>query len=131
MKTIKEAAREYAIKNCMACDGQDDYKNLISEDVKAFIAGVQFAESWISVTEELPKKGIEILLQNDHWINEDFNPKGERFGFLSDLGWHSVYFCNNCDEYHTRVSFEDDPVHFEDFKGENQIPTKWRPINRK
>jgi hypothetical protein len=74
-----------------------------------------------------PEPGEEVLLYNEKWISDD-NPKGIRVGFWCDVqGWVSAYWCNYHDEYHTRVSSEDD-VKFEDSKAENQIPTHWMSI---
>jgi hypothetical protein len=85
-------------------------------------------EQWINIKDELPESGIEVLLFNEKWINEDWNPKGMRIGFLDDVaGWVSSYWCNYHDEYHTRTTDEDDHQ-FEDFKAENQIPTHWMPL---
>lgn len=82
----------------------------------------------ISIEDDLPKKGVEVLLYNKNWINEDFTPQGIRIGFLDDLsGWTSAYWCNYHDEYHTRTSDEDDEQ-FEDYKAVNQIPTHWMPL---
>lgn len=81
---------------------------------------------WIKIN-NIPPEG-EVLLYNEKWINEDWNPNGVRIGFYDDVsGWVSAYWCNYHDEYHTRTS-EDDDKQFEDFKGKNQIPTHWLPI---
>ncbi len=83
---------------------------------------------WVSVKDNPPEEGIEFLLYNEKWIDEDFNPKGIRVGFLDGLGgWISSHWCNTHDEYHTRISSEDDKQ-FEDFKGENQVPTHYWPL---
>lgn len=89
------------------------------------------AQRFIPIEEELPPEGVECLLQNEKWINEDYNPKGIRNGFLGGDGiWVSNYWCNYHDEYHTRTSDEDDES-FSDPKAENQVPTHWRPYFRK
>jgi hypothetical protein len=55
MKTIKEAAKEYAYRTDKAL------AEFVSED---FIAGVEFAQRWISVEEELPPcSGEDILIK--------------------------------------------------------------------
>jgi hypothetical protein len=60
MKTIKEAALEYAEKHGFRVpyDGSNEFYD--KTDVKAsedgFLAGVEFAQRWISVDEELPMK---------------------------------------------------------------------------
>lgn len=51
MKTIKQAAKEYANKNHFRF-----INNIEREvDIKAFEAGVNFAQQWISVDDELPE----------------------------------------------------------------------------
>ena len=57
MKTIKEAAHEYFRK------AQLGLENPGSES--GFIAGVEFAQRWISVEEELPREGTSVLIKND------------------------------------------------------------------
>lgn len=96
--------------------------NDVNHVLAPFIAG------WISIDKQLPESGIEVLLFNAKWKNEDFNPKGVRIGFKDDVGgWISTYWCNYHDEYHTRTTDEDDKQ-FADFKAENQIPTHWMEI---
>ena len=86
---------------------------------------VQFIEL---SNENESESGFEYLLYNEKWINEDYNPKGIRIGFLDDVsGWVTAKWCNYHDCYHTRTSIEDD-VMFEDFKCENQIPTHFMEI---
>jgi hypothetical protein len=93
--------------------------------------GAREAQRFIPIEEELPPVGVEVLLQNDNWKNEDYNPEGIRPGFRDDLsGWVTATYCNLHDEYHTRFSDEDDPQ-FKDSKAENQGPTHWRPYFRK
>jgi len=78
---------------------------------------------WIDLKKLKAEPGIEFLLFNEKWKDEDFNPNGIRIGFLDDVsGWTSAYWCNYHDDYHTRTSDEDDNQ-FEDYKAENQIPT--------
>lgn len=79
----------------------------------------------ISLTEETPPSGEELILFNEKWIHPDFNPKGIRIGFHCDVqGWVSAYWCSYHDEYHTRTSDEDNDQ-FELSKAEDQIPTHW------
>lgn len=39
---------------------------------------------WINYKEQKPPYGVEVLAYHHDWINEDFNPKGIRVGFLQD-----------------------------------------------
>jgi hypothetical protein len=59
MKTVKEAAREYADPGH---SGGTDYMTQAGE--RAFIAGVEFAQRWISVEEELPEFLEVVLVKN-------------------------------------------------------------------
>ena len=83
---------------------------------------------WIPIEEKLPQEdGQDILMKNENWIDEDYNLLGVRIGVYGDGIWTSAYWCRVHDEYHTRISDEDDNT-FEDSKAESQIPTHWRPI---
>ena len=55
MKTIKEAAKARANDPTIVSEG---YK---LSNYNSFKAGVEFAQQWISIDEELPEKGIEFL----------------------------------------------------------------------
>ena len=39
---------------------------------------------WINYQEKKPPFGVEVLAYHHKWVNEDFNPKGIRVGFLQD-----------------------------------------------
>lgn len=82
----------------------------------------------IKSEKDYPEKGTEVLLFKKSWINQDYNPRGVRIGYLDDVsGWVSAYWCNYHNAYHTRTSNEDNDQ-FEDFKSINQIPTHWKPL---
>jgi hypothetical protein len=49
MKTILEAAKDYILGNRQGCPSTSE-----SEDTDIFISGVNFAQQWIPVDEELP-----------------------------------------------------------------------------
>lgn len=55
MKTIEEAAKERALR----------YAPVLWEEQAAayFISGVEFAQRWIPVEEELPAEGVDILVK--------------------------------------------------------------------
>ncbi|MDR2291879.1 MAG: DUF551 domain-containing protein [Prevotellaceae bacterium] len=78
MKTIKEAAHEYFRA------GQLGFKPAADTEA-AFIAGVEFAQQWISVDKELPEVGqivlvsdkdkdvlIDKLCEDGTWLLHDF-----------------------------------------------------------
>ena len=39
---------------------------------------------WISYKEQKPPYGVEVLAYHHDWVDEDFNPKGIRVGFLQE-----------------------------------------------
>lgn len=57
MKTIEEAARDYALSR-----EDNDYT---IETEMAFTAGVEFATKWIPVEEELPRIGEKVITKMD------------------------------------------------------------------
>jgi len=90
MKTVEEAAQDYCAK-----------ERTTRSEYAAFIAGVEFAQRWIDIKDELPGEGVYVLLKYNGLIY-----LGSRFGdsFLEDSGQM------NPDE---------------------DIPTHWRPIDWK
>lgn len=112
MQTKEEAAREYENKELHIEDGQ--YTSMAI--IEAFTAGVEFAQRWISVDDELPEDTQEILMKNEDWENECY-PEGVR------SGWYNPTHCN----YFT--SLWDDNK--EEFVTSESTPTHWRPIELK
>jgi hypothetical protein len=49
------------------------------------------------------QEGIEYLLYNEEWIDEDFNPEGTRIGFYNGGEWLTAKWCDYHDEYHTKI----------------------------
>ena len=66
MKTIEEAAKEYAhcIWESWKEDYPSDYECHKSQSVRDFKAGVAFAQRWIDVKDELPKHLKTVLVKN-------------------------------------------------------------------
>ena len=62
MKTIEQAAIEYALKEC-GSSIEMERDRVISE--RDFRAGAQFAQRWISVEDELPEIDIRVLYKNN------------------------------------------------------------------
>ena len=54
MKTINDAAQEYAINKYEGCTG------IIEDTLVDFKAGAEFAQRWIPVEEELPPIGVPV-----------------------------------------------------------------------
>ena len=67
MKSIDEAALDY-VNSTWITFPEDAVK-------KAFKRGVEFAQRWISVDDELPEDTQEILMKNVDWENE-YYPEG-------------------------------------------------------
>lgn len=104
MKTIEEAAELWAKdQKEIRLFGQRVSISRSTEDfqVDAFIAGVEFAQRWISVEDELPEKYYTPIIVKDKNNNWDK-------AYLSGLGW--------C---------------FENEETRLKKPTHWRPINLK
>lgn len=102
MKTIKQAAKEYAALRCKS----DIWQNEISRDFKA---GVEFAQRWIPVEEELPKEfnsGFSNLVLTKNSFN---NILLERYDFDGK--------CFNAVRYDAKET------------GDGQV-SHWRPIER-
>jgi hypothetical protein len=71
--------------------------------------------NWILVSEQKPEIGIEVLGFSKEWIDEDFNPTGQRVCFLNeskDGYWLSAEWLDYQDTYVT-----DDKT----------APTHWMP----
>lgn len=86
--------------------------------------------NWIKIESdtEIPT-GIELLLFNEKWIDEDFNPNGVRIGFKDDLtNWTTAQYSNYQDCYYTRTADEDDNK-FKLSKAVDQIPTHFKVID--
>lgn len=63
MKTISESSQEYTTKDSLyIIDGE--YVDKTIED--AFVAGVEFAQRWISVEEEMPENNGNVLVKTKY-----------------------------------------------------------------
>lgn len=55
---------------------------------------------WHDFSIEKPPIGTEVIAYHHKWINEDFNPSGQRVGFLTDDGdFISAYWWDTQDDY--------------------------------
>jgi len=61
MQTINDAAKE----NCEY--HMDSLRQYDKHFIEAFKDGVEFAQRWIPVSEELPKEGQEIICKNSNY----------------------------------------------------------------
>ena len=102
MKTIEEAAIQYA-------NTKSSSDVFIESHIKDFKAGVEFAQRWIPVEEELPEVGEIVLVRtkiNKVTTCEMYIPKDYLGNILGEKEWAASY----------------------NFK---QAITHWRPINLK
>ena len=93
MKTIKEAAHEYFRRAGLHLEpAGSEY---------GFVAGVEFAQRWISVEEELPPIGEMVLTKmekrhGDTWVQHYYSTatRLENQGEWQDVNWvdHSMSF---------------------------------------
>jgi len=78
-----------------------------------------------------PESGIEVIGFNPNWIDEDFNPRGYRIGFVDgDGNFTSAHWWDYQDTYMT-ISHSDcdaDPRLYSDNIKNNIEPTHWFPI---
>ena len=97
METIEDAALEYAIQR------QVDAEELkyIGRYQQSFKAGVEFAQRWISVEEELPPIGEMVITKmekrhGDTWVQNYYSTatRLENKGGWQDVNWvdHSISF---------------------------------------
>lgn len=124
MKTIEDLALEY-VNSTSIIFPEEAVK-------KAFKKGVEFAQRWISIEDELPKEGEEVLLFNEKWKDEDYNPRGLRIGFLGADGFISAHWWNYQDCYMTisKNECEGNSAYSKEIQ-EITEPTHWRPIELK
>lgn len=113
MKTIERAASIYAepIASDLSHKNMDDLNICDLEDyiVESFKEGVEFAQRWIPVEEELPEVGEIVLVRtkiNKVTTCEMYIPKDYLDNILGEKEWSASY----------------------NFK---QAITHWRPINLK
>ena len=90
MKTIEKAALEYAIQR------QVDAEELkyIGRYQQSFKAGVEFAQRWIPVEEELPEVGEIVLVKtkiNKVTTCEMYIPKDYLGNILGEKKWAASY----------------------------------------
>lgn len=124
MKTIEQASLENSKLHYTMAFSEELHKDA---DID-FRNGVEFAQRWIPVDEELPEIGLDVILLSKKWITKH-NKKGIRIGFIDSIGiWTSASFVVK--NYITLTSGND--YHsFKDTKKEDQKPTHWRPIQLK
>jgi hypothetical protein len=107
MKTIKEAAKEYAANRPYLQDEPEKVKFY-----KSFLAGVAFAQQWISTDEEFPNEGSLVLVKDD-----------ESRTHIASVVTSGITLDSVCNE----------KTIFEDFRNSERIKNVkfWRPIELK
>ena len=63
MKTIEEVAKEFEKENGEKIWFSNDHQQGTALCIESFKAGVEFAQRWIPVEEELPKEGSKVLVK--------------------------------------------------------------------
>ena len=77
MKTIEEVSKEFSEKSVWACP-------------ISFKAGVKFAQRWISVEDELPEVGVEVIVKTinlKYSIAKMYTPKDYNGNILGEKEW--------------------------------------------
>lgn len=78
-----------------------------------------YKNEWISVEDRLPEEGYEVTGYNKDWVDDDFNPKGQRVCvYLHGIGWLCAKWVDCGDTYITLYE-EDD---------KDAAPTHWQPL---
>lgn len=88
-------------------------------------------ENYIELSKQKPEEGVEVLCFNENWIDEDFNPKGIRIGFLNgDGNFTTAHWWDYQDCYMTinKTECESNPQAYSDNIKNNTEPTHWRNI---
>lgn len=70
---------------------------------------INVLNGWKNYIEVRPPIGVEVLAYSPAWIDDDFNPKGARVGFLND-GDGTFYSAFWWDYQDTYVNKEEDPL---------------------
>ena len=71
---------------------------------------------WRETDIRMPKEGTEVIGFNEKWIDEDFNPKGQRVCFQNHgVGWTCAKWVDSGDTY----------VTLNEIDGDDAVPTHW------
>lgn len=136
MKTIGEELHDLSLL-CISEVKPKDLDFMSRDDWRLRIEiaiddAVRLVQRRITLDEELPSLGVSVILFNDAWKDEDFNPDGVRIGFRQDDGFTSAHWWNYQDCYMTISKSECDgnPTYSDVIKNTTE-PTHWRPIEVK
>lgn len=78
--------------------------------VAAIIDSINKKPVWKDAETDPPENGSEVLGYHPEWIDEDYNNDGVCLCFKIDTdAWIVSQWCGTHDEWHTRVSGEEDP----------------------
>lgn len=97
-----------------------NFQNLLSTSKKTMETYTN-QDKWISVDNELPEDGIEVIGYSEKWIHPDFNTGGTRVCFINNGEWNSAKWNNDQDSWHTHAEWccrDNGGKHFE--------PTHWQ-----
>ena len=110
MKTAEQKAEEYADSMTSAINHKERYK-------LGFLAGYKAANEWISVEDELPKRGIDVLCKSKSFFESGYNEVCILIGFLRvDKDEFIVSVWNQHDMMYESLEIEKSKVEY------------WKPI---
>ena len=100
-----------------------EYLGMTRDEYAIWISGKKSVkDEWISVKDNPPAIGIEIIGFNEKWIDEDFNPNGTRQCVVDDMGWMIARWNASDDYWVTDYTADDDC--------RSEPPTHWIPIKQ-
>ena len=109
MKSIEEKAKEYSARVSKG-------KHFMDLQV-GFTAGYKAAQEWISVEDELPKRGIDVLCKSKSFFQDGYNEVCILIGFLRvDKDEFILAVWNQHDMIYESLEIEKSKVEF------------WKPI---
>ena len=82
MKTPEQKAEEYLKSIYEECFDDPCYTPDVAQSKKDFLAGYKAANEWISVEDELPKRGIDVLCKSKSFFESGYNEVCILIGFL-------------------------------------------------
>ena len=107
-----ETPTDKAIDYCIEVEGQ-----IHQPYIDAFIAGYKAANEWISVKDELPKRGIDVLCKSKSFFESGYNEVCILIGFLRvDKDEFIVAVWNQHDMVYESLEIEKSKVEY------------WKPI---
>ncbi len=113
--------KRYSATNWVWCIGNSEEYDMGSEEQEAafqkFVEEGKIAlpeNGWYKFSERTPPPAVDVLAQNDEWIDEESNQRGVRIGFISTMTgkFITAVWLDSIDNFSTSIA----------------IPTKWKHI---